>query len=85
MATKIPDDFGDAGKGLAPTGGHGNPTLRNLLREIQAGEDTLVTTAERDALETATLGIPTRIWNSDDGAPQWWNGVEWVNALGVPT
>ncbi len=81
MATKIPDNFGDAGFGLAGSGAHGEPTIRGLLRELQTGVTDVFTTADRPL----DREVGAQIWNSDDGAPNWWNGSQWVNALGNPT
>lgn len=50
-ALSIPDDFGSGGKGISPSGSHGTPSLRDVLRalldngptsRVQSGQGTLV-------------------------------------------
>lgn len=48
--TEIPDTFGSGGANMAPEGGNGTPTLRDMLRELQTA--TL-------ALDTALGGVDT--------------------------
>lgn len=68
-ALTIPDDFGAGGKGISPSGSHGTPSLRDILRacfdngptgRIQSGQGTLVAGTFTVAAGIA-LGASSRI------------------------
>jgi hypothetical protein len=67
---------------------HSRASRGNYIYEILSGilgrmPVQTYTNATRPAVSTVTVG--TMIFNTDDGAPNWSNGTNWVDASGNVT
>ena len=50
-----------------------------------APQPLIFTDTTRNAIDTSTMQDGFQVWNSDDGAPNWWDGTNWVDATGTTT
>lgn len=83
------DNEWTGGGGISFGVGSGAPDI-NLYRRganVLATDDAFVVASYTDATRPAASAVPagTQIWNTDDGAPNWSDGTDWVDAAGTTT